>query len=233
VRTRDRVPRERPADGYHVVQAGEWISKIAAHYGFADWKRIWEAPQNQQLRESRKEPNVIYPGDRVFIPELEKKWVQRETDRRHRFRLKFWKKKLKLCLRDWEGEPRRDEPCQVSIDGEKVPEVVKTDGEGRIEFDIPEGAEEGELVVGKDRSEVYRLMIGHLDPISTVRGYQQRLANLGHDPGKVDGIDGPLTKKGVRSFQEWVNGMAGKQVLVVDGIMGPKTKAKLLELHGY
>jgi len=42
------------------------------------------------------------------------------------------------------------------------------------------------------------------------------------DPGKIDGLDGPKTKAGVRAFQQACNESWGMS-LVVDGICGPKT----------
>lgn len=55
---------------------------------------------------------------------------------------------------------------------------------------------------------------------SKVSSLQQRLKDLGYLSGKVDGIFGPATEKALKSFQK-DNG------LVVDGIAGDKTFAKL------
>lgn len=52
--------------------------------------------------------------------------------------------------------------------------------------------------------------------MATTRDVQARLKLLGHDPGPVDGIPGPLTRAAVRRFQT----AAG---LHVDGICGPDT----------
>ncbi len=54
----------------------------------------------------------------------------------------------------------------------------------------------------------------------TVQAYQQSLADLGYDPGPIDGRYGPLTANAVRDFQS-ANG------LTVDGILGPRTKAAI------
>lgn len=53
-----------------------------------------------------------------------------------------------------------------------------------------------------------------------VRAYQAALAALGLYAGAVDGMNGPKTKAAVRAFQR-INGLAQ------DGIVGPKTAAKL------
>ena len=54
-----------------------------------------------------------------------------------------------------------------------------------------------------------------------VRALQQRLRTLGHKPGPVDGLYGPLTEAVVKQFQS----SAG---LAIDGVAGPQT---LMALH--
>ncbi len=58
------------------------------------------------------------------------------------------------------------------------------------------------------------------EPITTVRGLQCALSDLGFDPGPIDGHGGPKTTAGVLAFQE-------SKGLTADGIYGPKTKAAL------
>jgi hypothetical protein len=47
----------------HSVVQGEYLSKIARSYGFADYKTIWDAAENKHLKAQRKNPNILYPGD--------------------------------------------------------------------------------------------------------------------------------------------------------------------------
>jgi transposase-like protein len=223
----------RPADGKHVVQQGEWVSKIAAQYGIADWRQVWDHPKNSDLRQNRQEPNVLFKGDLLFIPELEMRQEECSTDNKHTFILKTSKKKLKLALRDWEDKPRKGISCVLEINGPFSGQSATTDQQGKLEFEIPEDVSGARLLVGQNRSEVYEVLVGHLDPIDEVHGYQQRLSNLGYHLGEIDGIDGPLTKSAVRSFQDRENFLAGTEVLKVDGIMGPKTKDRLQQRHGY
>jgi N-acetylmuramoyl-L-alanine amidase len=218
---------------WYTVKSGDWVSKIATRFGFSDWKTVWNHPQNVDLRDLRGDPNVIFPGDQIYIPPVKMKDETCPTDKLHQFRLKKSRKKLKLILRDAEGEPRKNVPCRLEIDHRPFPRVKSTNGDGLIEASIPELSEQGVLMVGEDGAEVYQLLLGQLDPIETVKGYQERLANLGHYVGEIDGDAGPLTRKAVRMFQTFENLREGKEVLMVDGIMGPKTRERLKKFHGY
>jgi peptidoglycan hydrolase-like protein with peptidoglycan-binding domain len=57
--------------------------------------------------------------------------------------------------------------------------------------------------------------------LSSARGLQTRLRELGFDPGPIDGVLGPKTEAAVRAFQR-------SRGLVADGIVGPKTRAALM-----
>jgi len=69
----------------HTVVQGEHISHIARRYGFTSFKPIWHAGENAALREKRKTPDVLFPGDQVFIPDKGIREEPRPTDQRHRF----------------------------------------------------------------------------------------------------------------------------------------------------
>lgn len=58
------------------------------------------------------------------------------------------------------------------------------------------------------------------DDPEVIRAYQRQLAEIGFDPGPIDGDRGPRTKAALMAFQR-TNG------LVADGIYGPATKATL------
>ena len=44
------------------------ISGIAAHYGIRNWQQVWGATQNAGFRAKRKSPDLIRPGDKVYVP---------------------------------------------------------------------------------------------------------------------------------------------------------------------
>ena len=52
------------------VKQGDTLLSIAADHGFRDWHRIWDDAGNASLREERPNPQVLYAGDVITIPEL-------------------------------------------------------------------------------------------------------------------------------------------------------------------
>jgi N-acetylmuramoyl-L-alanine amidase len=217
----------------YTVKPGDWISKIASTYGFADWRRVWNAPENEDLRKLRPDPNVIHPGDRVFVPVIEPQEFDRGTDNNHRFILKSHRKRLKIKFETVTGVARANVPCRVEIDRKLRPEITQTNPDGMIDIEISDRAETGSVVLGEGLNEYYVLKLGHLDPIETIRGYQERLQNLGHYAGQIDGFMGPRTNAAIRLFQSRENLLGYRPPLKVDGIMGPKTMRALRRRHGY
>jgi hypothetical protein len=55
---------------YHVV-AGDTLSRIAARHGIRYWQNIYLATENEDFRNTRTNPDRIYPGDRIQIPDWE------------------------------------------------------------------------------------------------------------------------------------------------------------------
>ena len=205
----------------HKVEQGECLNSIAKANGFAV-STIWNHPQNAALKVKRKDPNILYPGDTVYIPDKDPKYEDRPTDKQHRFEVSGAKCKLRIRLLH-DDKPRANEPYRLNIDG--VWSDGQTDGDGWVENKIAPDAHQGKLVLQNSGDE-YTLLLGHLDPISEVSGIQKRLQNLGFYIGeKADGIPGPRTASGVKAFQK-------KYGLAEDGIPGPITQAKLKEVYG-
>lgn len=53
----------------HVVRQGECLSAIAKRYGFASYRIIYDHPDNAELRRARPNPNLLFPGDVIVIPD--------------------------------------------------------------------------------------------------------------------------------------------------------------------
>jgi len=210
----------------HTVEQGECLARIARKYGFTDYRTIYDHAKNAELRRLRPDPSILFPGDRVFIPDKEAKQESRGTTQVHRFRKPSTTRILRIAVEDAHGERLRGTPYQLELGG-KLYAKTTTD-EGILEEEIPIDAVEGTLRVGDLE---WPILVGHLNPAERtpddgVSGIQARLLNLGYDPGPIDGILGPRTEAAIRAFQR------DHPPLVVDGICGPRTRAKLLERHG-
>ncbi len=70
----------------HVVEQGECLATIAARHGYA-WQTVYNAPENAALRRRRPNPNVLYPGDVVEIPEKRPVEARVATGRQHTFKV--------------------------------------------------------------------------------------------------------------------------------------------------
>ncbi len=209
----------------HEVMQGECLTRIAADHGFADWRTIYELPQNAELRQNRPDPNVLYPGDQIVIPDREEKWESGGTEERHRFEKNSPKRLLRIAVEDIDGERLTNTPYELEVDKQK--RKGATDGDGMLEEQILLKAEEGTLKVGKF---VWRLQIGHLNPLKDapdqgVSGAQARLSNLGYDPGPINGMPNPQTSEALKQFQAMME-------LPVTGNLDQATRAKLLDKHG-
>src|ERR687888_362780 len=100
----------------HTVKQGEHISRIAEQYRFYDCHTIWDHPDNSALKQKRQNPNVLFPGDQLAIPDKQPKKVTCATTRKHRFKIKAQTVMLRFVLRDLNSEPIADTPCVLEVE---------------------------------------------------------------------------------------------------------------------
>jgi hypothetical protein len=53
----------------HIVKPSESLSGIAKQYGLSHWALIYWHPLNEKIQETRPNPDLIMPGDRLHVPE--------------------------------------------------------------------------------------------------------------------------------------------------------------------
>ncbi|HYV45592.1 MAG TPA: peptidoglycan-binding protein [Myxococcaceae bacterium] len=208
----------------HTVRQGECLSQIARRYGFSDFRIIYNHPSNADFKRKRPNPDLIHPGDQVFIPEPEAKKVEVAAGQAHRFKLKDAKRKLHLRLRDVHGEPLRNVAYTLDL-GSEVREK-QTDGEGAVKEEVPLHQQTAVLAI---QGVAWTLQIGDLNPVDEVgedlTGVQARLKNLGYGSGAIDGRPSAPTQAAIRAFQE-------DHDLEVDGTCSSAFKDKLVEEYG-
>lgn len=205
------------------VTQGDCLASIAAEYGFVSFAEIWEHPGNAGLRAKRGNPNVLMPGDTVYIPDVPERVEGARVTAVNPFRLPGEPVWLRLRLTDATGSPLAGE-FAVTVGAAVTRGAVGPDG--RIEVKVPADARMADLALAAAPGESWTLQLGGLHPAEYVCGVQARLNNLGYDSGPVDGIQGPITRTAIKAFQR------DHPPLAVDGVCGPKTRAVLLSEHG-
>ncbi|HET9929288.1 MAG TPA: LysM domain-containing protein [Polyangiaceae bacterium] len=166
----------------HTVREGEHLGTIAKKYGFVNFSVLWEHPENASLKELRKDPMLLAPGDKVFIPDRVQLIFQRATHDSYDFKVRRDKLSLILKFFDFGGTPRKNTPVALNVLAPDTGAASSgppqtTDGDGSVSIDIATHVNTGTLEL--DGVEL-PLHIGALDPIETENGVAQRLRNLGY-----------------------------------------------------
>jgi putative peptidoglycan binding protein len=183
------------AEEYRVKQ-GDCISSIAFEKGFFS-DTIWNHPNNSELKNKRKDPNILMPGDNVHIPDKRIREYSESTNQVYKYKCKNTPEKLRLQLLK-ENEPRANEQYELQIDSLKF--SGSTDGQGRIEQSIPPNAKQGKLLL-TNTEEIFQLSLGYLNPNDEVTGAQGRLRHLGFYFGPIDGKISPEMEHAIQEFQ--------------------------------
>jgi len=211
----------------HTIKQGEHLFRIAEENGFHDYHIVWDHPQNAELKKARENPNVLFPGDQVFIPDPELREESRSTDKNHKFQVNVETLQLRLVLEDIYEKPIADAPCDLLVEGDL--HKLTSNGRGLVELQISAKAENAVLVIKSDQTPFQDVelpvKIGHLNPIDTPSGQLQRLNNLGYYRGAFGLPDPQELQSAIEEFQCEHN-------LTVDGVCGPLSQAKLKAVHG-
>jgi hypothetical protein len=214
----------------HVVQQGETLNRIAKLYEFVRVETIYDHESNADFRKLRPDPNIIYPGDEINIPDKEKIIKMGYSGGSHSFILKRPEiEKFRVKIQNGAGTAWAGKRVTLDVGGQSIDAPIGNDG--LIEIDLPNGDESGgELKVfmnpnSDEPTHVYEVQLGNLDPVEELSGVQARCNLLGFDCGVADGIMGGKTREGVKAFQ-------ASQSLDVDGVPGPMTKGTLKDVFG-
>lgn len=217
----------------HIVAEGEHLSGIAQAQGFSSIAPIWDHPDNAELKKLRKNPNLLLAGDRLIIPDRQSKEVAGATDQRHRFVTQGEPLELQLKVHDQGFNPLHGEAVLVTA-AARVPMPQSGDiFKAALPRNLREASVEFPISASERQRPTLRVQPGRLDPIETMSGQQQRLNNLGYFAGfvKTQAVDAkhvePQLRWAVEEFQCDHMGSAE-----ADGVLGPKTLAKLKEVYG-
>lgn len=220
----------------HVVQPGECLALLAHRNGIADWRELWDHPENAGLKAKRKSPHVLLPGDSVALPGIDVGQLERSTDATHRITVtgSAAEVELVLVLRDHEGDALAGEAYELTFvhEGRSQKRSGQLSGSGELRESVPVAVRSADLfltALGIHR----RLAVGRLDPIKdegaapVQTGVLARLIALGHGSRKAGGGPHADLRAAVRSFQELVMGIRDPT-----GELDEATCTKLEEAYG-
>jgi hypothetical protein len=207
----------------HTVQQGDSVESIAFQHGMF-WETIWNDGKNSQLKGKRHDPNILYPGDIVHVPEKRERQESGASGAKHRFKRKGVPSKFQLHLLRG-NKPRKNLKYRMIVDQGNIIEG-STDGDGWIRQPISPSAKKIALtLLPKDQPpETHMLDLSFLDPIDTVSGAQSRLANLGYFAGESTGTLDAASVAAIRGFQK-------AHDLTVNGRLDDATLSKLKDAH--
>ena len=213
----------------HTIAQGETLTRIAQRYKLSSWKTLYDHPDNAAFRKLRPNPNIIFPGDTITVPDVVAKKMSASAGKSHVFCLKKEVEIFKIKISNSAGKAWDGKRVVVTLGANTIDTLITP--EGMLEIPLTQGDEsEAKIDIYMDDpngapSHTFNVELAHLDPVEELSGVQARCNLLGHDCGVADGIMGSKTRAGVKSFQSQYG-------LQVDGEPGPLTKAKLKEVYG-
>lgn len=217
-----------------VVVQGETVPRIAAEEGFGRAADIWNHPNNAALKQAR-EPCILAPGDQLFVPQRQQKFVSLQTGQRHTLIVQRPSLSVRLTLQECFGQARANASGAFECDGQR--QRIEADADGKLEQKLPVTADVATLTFGD--GDAIAMLIGHLDPIETVSGWRARLANLGYpvdfggtahadEAAQADAAEG----EGDTALALAIEEFQLESGLKVTGKRDEVTQAKLKQLHG-
>ena len=214
----------------HTVVQGEHLAGIAAQHGFRDFRTLWDHPRNAALKAERKNPNVLFPGDQVFIPDKQTREELRPVDARHRFVLAAQGLQLRVKVVDLRDKAVVRSALFRTGNGNANLVVPKDEV---YEIDIDPGEKRATLLFPKTPTDPARpdvvMEVGSLDPESKFSGQQHRLNNLGYFAGFSTTPDTEQFRWAVEEFQQ---DNKARHKLRVTGAVDDPTANALAREHG-
>lgn len=215
----------------YVIRPGDDLSSLAARNGF-DPEEVWDDDHNADLRARRPDPEVLAPGDVIYLPEPAETACHLAAGTSNRYRAVVPKRRVDLVLTAGGSEPFANEPYEVR--GLRRPISGRSDGQGAVTLELPAHLRQVELFLPEQETSVI-LRIGHFDPETTNSGVRTRLANLGYlaardvAPPAFRSVAGETSAHelaaAVRAFQR-------DHGLDDTGELDDGTRASILQAHG-
>ncbi|WP_437949224.1 peptidoglycan-binding protein [Sorangium sp. So ce296] len=211
----------------YVVRQGDYLTRIAHMRGFSA-EEVWNHPLNDALQKKRASPDVLQPGDILYLPDAGERWnpLPLTTGGENHFTAHIPTVEVKLALESIDRTPVENQPFRVEGIGPN-PFESRTDGSGIALFHVPIHIREVGLSL-YEAGLYYRVRVGHMDPAVELSGVAKRLAHLGY----LVSLDFSEVELSADTLREPIAAFQRAQGLQVTGIIDHKTRDTLVQSHG-
>ncbi|MBL9002487.1 MAG: LysM peptidoglycan-binding domain-containing protein [Phycisphaerae bacterium] len=233
----------------HTIVQGDTIARLAKRLDIPS-ADLWDGGNKltpatgSRLKDSSeaKNPNLLYPGDKLKLPEEAKKSDSNApTEQKHVYEIGNEKLTIEVRLLDGDHKPHANKKVEVKIDtvatttaGPDNKCSGTTDGDGVVKVEKVDPA--ARVAEFSYNGRTVELQIGFLDPPDTKSGAIARLQNLGYIKKELSD-DVLILPDDDAEYVAAIKGFQAQYVFAsekdkVDGVLGDKTWQKLKEIHG-
>jgi hypothetical protein len=215
----------------YVVRQGDYLAKLAFVQEF-DADDVWKDPKNEALAKLRPDPNLLAPGDILYVPEKKaEEGLDIAKGAENNYNAKVPLAEVTLTFQDDDGKPIAGEDYEVlGLTGDgATPPKDKTRDDGVVVLKVPVTTREVSVAFPR-LGATYVARIGDMDPQEETTGIVKRLANLGfYQPDPAVEMDEETALRGATlAFQRFQR----QQAIDPTGLLDEATKKALLDEHG-
>lgn len=211
----------------YVVRQGDYLAQIAHRRSFSA-EKVWNHPLNDELRKRRASPDILHPGDILYLPDAREGWnpLPLTTGGENPFTARIPTVEIKLVLERADRTPIANKPFHVEGMGPE-PFEGTTDGTGLALFPVPVHVREVGLSLDEE-SLYYYVRVGNLDPANEPSGAAKRLAHLGY----LARINFNEAQPSTHALTEAIAAFQDAQCIKITGCIDDATHDALVQAHG-
>lgn len=168
----------------YIVRQGDYVAKIAAQLGCSE-DEIWQLAENNPLREAGRSPEVLHPGDVLYVPAETHRPVQIALEGDNPFCGAVPSVPLRMIFQIGD-QPRARQKCRIV--GLAEGDERETGADGSITLHVPVVVHRVQVIFD-DPPTTYLVDVGHTDPVSEASGLIGRLRQLGYLDSNIDAAE--------------------------------------------
>jgi hypothetical protein len=212
----------------YVVRQGDYLKKIAHKLG-CDEAEVWSHAKNADLRRTRRDPNLLHPGDLLWVPERVLNWLPIVAGTTNKYFAEIPKTIVSLGFKNENG-PLANETYVV--EGIGAPKEGTTDEHGTVVFKVPVHLREFRVSF-PGQNMIHPVLVGDMDPADEVSGLRKRLQHLGYYKSSPSKFSRPMSEEEIEACdQRAILKFQKAHGLNATGSLDDEEKSLLVKEHG-